>query len=116
MNGIWKKLKVKPTHSLLNLNAPDNYIASLEPIPTNVKVFFSFKAFADVIQIFIKTGSELFTEMEKLQNILKQETILWITYPKKSSGMVTDLGMTSHWDELKKYNLRPVASIALNKD
>ncbi|TKB99001.1 YdeI/OmpD-associated family protein [Pedobacter cryophilus] len=116
MNALFKKLKVKPNQSLLILNAPNNYLESLEPIPSLNKVFSSVLASADVIQIFIKNGVELVLEMEKIKNVLKPETILWISYPKKSSGIATDLGMMHHWDELKKFNLRPVASISVNEN
>jgi Bacteriocin-protection, YdeI or OmpD-Associated len=116
INALLKKLSVKPDKSLLILNAPSDYLSLLKPIPTNINIYFSVLAFADVIQIFIKNGTELVIEMENLQSFLNPETTLWVTYPKKASGIATDLGMMHHWDELKKFKLRPVASISINQN
>jgi hypothetical protein len=47
--------------------------------------------------------------------LLKPDTIFWITYPKKSSGIVSDLEMMSSWDEPAKYGLRTVAAAAIDE-
>lgn len=115
-NSLLKKLQVKEGSTVLIINSPDNYLSFLEPIPNTVKIAFSAEGEYDVIQLFIYNSSQLKEELDWLIKHLKSKGVLWITYPKKSSGIVSDLSMMSSWDELEKYNLKPVAAIAINKD
>jgi uncharacterized protein YdeI (YjbR/CyaY-like superfamily) len=66
------------------------------------------------MQLFVKNNNELAETLTQVKAILKPETVVWIIYPKKNSGIDTDLEMMGSWDVLKQYGLRPVASAAIN--
>ena len=114
MNPLAKKLLVKPGQTWLVLNAPESYLATLDPLPDGVKLVFDAALPADGIQLFVKNNHELAKNLTQLKAILKPETVIWIMYPKKNSGIDTDLEMMGSWDVLKQYDLRPVASAAIN--
>ena len=114
MNPLAKKLLVKPGQTWLVLNAPEAYMASLDPLPDGVKLLFDITEPADGIQLFVKNNRELAENLTKLKAILKHDTVLWIMYPKKNSGIDTDLEMKGSWNVLKQYDLRPVTSAAIN--
>jgi len=115
MSPLAKKLQIKPGKRWLLFDAPTNYMATLDPLPYNVTISFELIGNFDGIQLFVKNTTELATSLKIITSILKPETILWITYPKKNSGIETDLEMMSSWNECKKYDLRPVTSAAINK-
>lgn len=114
MNPIAKKLLIKPGTSWLFINAPEDYLAYIDPLPENVQVRFTSSSKVDGIQLFVKNKAELITEIKSIQPILKPDTILWITYPKKNTSIQTDLAMMDSWDEVKQYGLDTVASAAIN--
>jgi hypothetical protein len=51
--------------------------------------------------------------MQVIAPLLRSATIFWISYPKRNSGMESDMKMGS-WDELAGYNLQGVSSIAVD--
>jgi len=53
--------------------------------------------------------------LELISTMLKPDTIFWITYPKKNSGIPSDLEMMRSWDELEKYGLTGVAAAAIDE-
>jgi hypothetical protein len=115
MNPLAKKLQIKPGKRWLFFNAPENYLESLEPLPEGVTVAYETKGEFDGVQLFVKNSTELASSLKVIVPILRADTLFWVTYPKKSSGIKTNLEMMSSWDELAKYDLRGVASAAVNE-
>ncbi|TWR25523.1 YdeI/OmpD-associated family protein [Mucilaginibacter achroorhodeus] len=109
-----KKLQMKPGQTWLILNAPEDYLATLEPLPDGVELTFAVGKPVSGIQVFVKTGAELSEVLKHLKPSLKDDTIFWVIYPKKTSGIETDLEMMSGWEVTKPFGLRPVASAAIN--
>ena len=114
MTPLAKKLLVKPGQRWLILYAPENYLAALEPLPDQVSLSFEVAGDFSGIQLFIKNSSELAAGLAQITPVLKDETVLWIMYPKKNSGIATDLEMMGSWDVAGQHGLRPVASAAIN--
>ncbi len=114
-NPLLKKLKITSGYKVCILHAPENYLSALEPVPSDIKLIFDEKVEADAFQLFVTHGEQLATALKNLKHFLNPDTLLWITYPKKPSGIPTDLGMMHHWSELKPFGLRPVAAISVNE-
>lgn len=114
MSVLAKKLLIKPGQRWLLYNAPETYLPALEPLADGVVLTFVPDGDLDGIQLFVKNGAELGISLQALQPVLKPDTILWIIYPKKTSGIATDLVMTRNWKETDSYGLRPVASAAID--
>jgi hypothetical protein len=115
MNALAKKLQMKPNTRWLLHNAPANYLESLEPLPDNVEIAHNTAGSFNGIQLFVTNSVELADELKVIAPLLKNDTILWIIYPKKNSGITTDLEMMSSWDAPTQYGIRPVASVAVNE-
>ncbi|MFS2190245.1 YdeI/OmpD-associated family protein [Mucilaginibacter sp. Mucisp84] len=115
MNALAKKLLIKPNSRWLLQNAPAGYQDSLSPLPDNASLVFNTGGEFDGIQLFVPNSTELTSELKVITPLLKADTVFWIIYPKKSSGIQTDLEMMSSWDAPAQYGLRPVASAAVNE-
>jgi len=115
MNPLPKKLLIKPGSSWLFFNAPSNYLTSLEPLPEGVTTSFEAKGAFDGVQLFVKNSDELKAGLKIVVPVLKANSVFWVTYPKKSSGIESDLEMMGSWDEPTKYGLRTVAAAAVNE-
>ena len=64
--------------------------------------------------MFVTNGEGIAEGLQIINPILKPETIFWIAYPKKSSGMNSGLQMMGDWEEPAKYGLRVVTSVSIN--
>ena len=115
INALAKKLQVKSGKRWLLFNAPANYLASLEPLPEGATVSYEANGNFDGVQLFVKNNTELAENLKVIIPILHSDTILWIIYPKKSSGIKTDLEMMSSWDEPAKYGLGGVSAAAIDE-
>jgi len=114
MSPLAKKLLVKPGSKWLFANAPAEVIAAANPLPENAAISTGIKGNFDGILLFVKSKAELVANLKAVAPLLTPQTIFWISYPKKSSGITSDLKM-GDWDELKQYNLQGVASMAVNE-
>jgi hypothetical protein len=114
MNNLNKNLQLKPGTSWLLYNAPDNYLPIIEPLPDGVNISYDTIGVFNGIQLFIKNSTELTDALTVIQPLLKPDTIFWVTYPKKSSGIKSDLEMMGSWDALTNIGLRIVTSISVN--
>ena len=115
MSAIAKKLFIKPGKNWLFYHAPENYLSALEPMPEGVTANDKPEGNFDGIQLFVLNRSELASHLKEIAPLLKQDTVLWVTYPKKSSGIKSDLEMMGSWDEPAKYGLRVVAAAGIDK-
>jgi hypothetical protein len=113
--NLQQKLQIKPGKRWLFFNAPANYLASLEPLPEGVTTSFEAVGAYDGIQLFVKDSAELAASLKIIIPHLKADGVFWITYPKKASGIKTDLEMTKNWDELKAYHYNTVAAASINE-
>ncbi len=106
---------MKPGTRWLIFNAPDLYVSILEPLPENIILTYQPEGVVNGAQIFVKDAADLSSSLREVAGLLKPDTVFWIIYPKKSSGIPTDLEMTGSWDACEKYGLRPVSSAAIDE-
>jgi len=86
-----KKLGLKFPLKLLTINAPKEYKAWLGDLPEGVEL--STKAQKPVEAVHVFTTDSLFLDamLSKLRNELKQDGFIWVSWPKKSSKLPTDI-------------------------
>lgn len=111
-NGLLKKMYFKPGFKVLIANAPDN----MEAILGDTSSIAITKNEAEPYQgmlLFVKNSREL-EEILATYGLKIKEQVVWIAYPKKNSGIETDLKMEK-WKELELYKLSPCGSAALNE-
>lgn len=86
-----QKLGLKKGHVILVVNAPDNYWKLLGAIPDDVRLVARPGEGADVIHLFAATSGKLAAEFPPLRGALRPSGMLWVSWPKRSSGVETDL-------------------------
>jgi hypothetical protein len=108
-----KKLHLKPGMRFAVVNAPDGFARTLGKLPAGVKQEPSLEPDLDLAMLFASTQKALTTQWPKAIAALKADGALWVSYPKKSSGIETDLGM-GEWDVSRGSDWNPVAMIGLD--
>ena len=86
-----KKLGIKPGTVLLPVHAPANYLALLDPLPENVKVSRGVMEDLDLVHLFTKTRAELIELLERYKTKIKQNGAIWVSWPKKTSGIRSEI-------------------------
>jgi len=87
-----KKIGIKPNHRLLFQNAPPAFAKDLGELPKGAAPAGNGKAGIDVAVLFVKSAAELDREFSGLaRRRLATNGMLWVGWPKKSSGVATDL-------------------------
>ena len=107
-----KKMKLKPGARAAILHAPENYLNELKH-DTEISPKLSGKF--DWIQIFAKNKKELGILAPKAIKALKPESMLWISFPKGSSNIQTDLTRDKGWDVLHGVDLKFITLISVNE-
>ncbi|MCH9648484.1 MAG: DUF3052 domain-containing protein [Deltaproteobacteria bacterium] len=86
-----KKLGIKKGHSLVFRKAPADFAQTLEPLPEDVRIKVQLRGPLNVILFFTRRENELLREFPRLKRSLALSGGLWIAWPKKASGVPTDL-------------------------
>jgi len=87
--SLVKKIGIKPGHRLAILNPPPGFENELAPLPDGV--VSADKAPLDVAILFAANQSVLGKHLGKVKQKLAPAGMLWISWPKMSSGVTTDL-------------------------
>ena len=86
-----KKLGIKEGSRVALVNAPNDFEATLEPLPANVEIVKRINDSIDIILFFVMSERVLAREFARLAKKLVANGMIWIAWPKKSSGVKTDL-------------------------
>jgi len=112
--SLIKKLRIQPGQRLLILNIPEGYISTLGQLPEGVEVIDMPNGVFDFVQVFVKSISELEKQAPVAIKAVKYDGLLWICYPKQSSGIKTDINRDTGWSVVQKAGLRPVTQVAID--
>jgi hypothetical protein len=86
-----RKLGFKPGFRAGLVNAPAGIEALLEPLPEEVAWVKPSAGDLDLIVFFTDARGELEGRFDRLADALVANGMLWIAWPKKASGVMTDL-------------------------
>jgi len=97
-----KKLGIKELYKCLFYNQPKHYFMLFSDFPNNIILLESIKPeTTDFIHLFCTTEKELKEVVKKYKPALKKDGLLWISWPKGSSKIETDLKR----DQIREYIL-----------
>lgn len=86
-----KKLGIKPQANVFVYNAPENYFDWLYPLPEKISVHDKLTGDLDFIHLFVMEQKVFQSEFVKSKKHLAKDGMIWISWPKKSSKVPTDL-------------------------
>jgi hypothetical protein len=86
-----KKLGIKPGSNLYLLDAPETYSDLIAPIPEGVTIVDEMSKEVDLVHLFTKSKTELQKSLKSLLRKLKPDGVIWVSWPKKSAKVPTDI-------------------------
>ena len=86
-----KKLGIKEGFRIRIANQPEYYFDLFEDFPEHIDIRNEKKTKKDFIHYFTKQAKELNKEILALKSEIVPNGMIWISWPKKSSKIVTDI-------------------------
>jgi hypothetical protein len=86
-----QKLGIKPESRVALVSPPDGFDRTLGQLPERVDLRARARGPLDVIVFFTTSEAELRRRFDKLAQALDPAGALWVAWPKKSSGVETDM-------------------------
>ena len=86
-----KKLGIKPVFFIRLIIAPELYLSLFTDMPADVCFIDKPGGALNLIHFFTKSYDELSEILPVLKEQIAQNGIIWISWPKKASKMVTDV-------------------------
>jgi len=87
-----RKLGIKPGFKIWVIGAPKAYAEFFDSWPENVDLVDNPKAPVDFIHIFASTALALEGALGRAKPMLKINASLWLSWPKKSSALPSEIG------------------------
>lgn len=109
-----QKLGIREGSSVLTVGAPAGYAELLGDLPPGAELTPSGDGPFDAIHLFVANQAALEAEWPPALGRLKPGEMMWVAYPKKTSGMETDLTRDHGWDVVKAAGWRPVTQVAID--
>jgi hypothetical protein len=118
MADNWKKLMLHKSKKAAVLNAPDNYKELIGPIPEGMEVSTEIaggeEGTFDFVMLFAASIAQLDQFTPDTLRALKDGGLVWISYPKKSSKIKTDINRDISWKPFIDAGYAPVTIISLD--
>lgn len=86
-----KKLGLKSGFSIYILNAPEHYWDLISPIPEDITTPNPGNHNLDFVHYFEKEYGKLMDTFNHFKDAVKRDGMVWISWPKGSSSLSTDL-------------------------
>ena len=86
-----KKLGFREESRVRISSAPENYLALVSPRPKNVHISKTFLKDIDIWHFFTSSSIELSKQLRRLLTAIRQDGMIWVSWPKKTSKVPTDV-------------------------
>lgn len=86
-----KKLGLRDGSRIALINAPAGFESALGKLPPDAQIATRLTKPLDLVLLFVLTERALLRDFEKVAKKLASNGMIWVAWPKKSSGVATDL-------------------------
>jgi hypothetical protein len=86
-----KKLGIKQGFQIMLVNEPEYYFDLFTDLPLNLDFEDDPGSKKDLIHFFTKQKDEYFKRLPFLKDQIKPNGMIWVSWPKKSSKIITDI-------------------------
>ncbi len=111
---LFKRLQLPKAKRVLIMNAPQEYLTLLKELPD-----FHFDPAPagkyDYAQLFARDMAELDRLIDAVLPAIEYDALLWVCYPKGTSGIKTDINRDIIWKHLVGRGIRPVTQLAIDE-
>jgi hypothetical protein len=88
---LTQKLGIKPGFRIFTVGAPSAYAEIVGELPAGVTIATRLKAPLDMVHLFATEAAGLAGKLHGFRDAIAPDGMIWVSWPKKASGVVTDL-------------------------
>lgn len=88
---VVEKLGIKPGFFIFSAGAPAAYADVVGKLPDDVTLASAAKAPLDMVHLFVTEAKGLAARLRDYRKAIAPDGMIWVSWPKKSSGVATDL-------------------------
>jgi hypothetical protein len=89
--SVVQKLGIKPGFRIFVDGAPASYDDIIGPLPADVTLAPRLKAPLDMAHVFAKQAAALRKKLPACREAIAPDGMVWVSWPKKSSRVATDV-------------------------
>jgi len=86
-----KKLGIAAGSRVCTENAPSSYPELLGKLPAGAVISNKIRRNIDICHLFTNSKSTLFKRLPSLKNKINDNGMIWVSWPKKASGVPSDV-------------------------
>ncbi|MEQ9288120.1 MAG: DUF3052 family protein [Cyclobacteriaceae bacterium] len=90
-NPLEKKLGFKEKFKIMLVNQPDYYFELFTHIPQDMEFTSDRSVKKNIIHYFAKSAADLASDIPEMRKMIEENGMIWVSWPKKSSKVPTDL-------------------------
>lgn len=113
--ALVKKLLFKPGWKALVFNPPAGYVDGLKPLPEGVEFVARPSPLLDFAHLFVESKAALDRYVPQVLPSLKVDGIFWISYPKGSAKVKTDLNRDILQKLMEKRGFAGIAVVSIDE-
>jgi hypothetical protein len=88
--GLVQRLGIRPGEAIRLVDPPRGYLVSLGELPNGASLIGDRSALG-FVQFFARRKADLEEGLPRLERKLKEDGVIWVSWPKRSSSVDTDL-------------------------
>jgi hypothetical protein len=88
---VAQKLGIKPGFCVFADGAPRAYDKIVGPLPSGTSLQAEPRPPVDLVHLFATQASGLAAKLRRYRKTIAPDGMIWVSWPKKSSGVATDL-------------------------
>ncbi|GAB4546694.1 MAG: hypothetical protein OHK0023_06730 [Anaerolineae bacterium] len=109
-----QRLLIKANYRVLLVNPPEGYLNRLVSLPEGVQITTEPNGEFDLIQFFASEKIVISRRVSSLLALVKPGGIFWVSYPKKTAKVDTDLDREVVWEAMQTTGWRAVTQISVD--
>jgi hypothetical protein len=86
-----QKLGIKPGFRIFVDSSPKPYSKIVGELPAGAKILTRAAASLDMVHLFATQARGLSVKLKRLRAVIAPDGMIWVSWPKKASGVATDL-------------------------
>jgi hypothetical protein len=114
-SGLARKLGIKPGMAVQLRDAPPDFATLLSSSADGIKLPKASDKKADCVIAFVRCKADVENAAPLAFSAIEEDGLLWFAYPKKSSGIKSDLSRDSGWDPVFAAGFDSVAQISIDE-
>ena len=112
--SVAAKLLIKENYRVLFIDQPEGYLQQIGGLPPGVTVLNNLKENIDLIQLFVTSKNQLEIQLPGLKKMLTPRGLLWVTYPKGTSKVKTDINRDTIWRYVQTLTMTANSMISID--